>query len=140
MMTDRDRILATFQKKSLDRIVWQPRLEHWYDYNKTIGTLPEKYQDKKLYFEIYDDLDASVRYYKSLLRLRYRKMKVTTKKTSPEATIITESPVGTLTERIHYAEHGTSCHRSEFPIKTVADFEIMKHILADEVVEFDYQL
>ena len=45
-----------------EEVVWQPRLEYWYQANRNRDTLPPEYQDKDL-FEIYDDLDASVRYY-----------------------------------------------------------------------------
>jgi len=60
-MTNRERIIATFKREKIDRIVWQPRIEHWYNVNKLRGTLPEKYKNMEL-IEIYDDLDASIRY------------------------------------------------------------------------------
>ena len=60
-MSFQKRIMATFRKQRIDKIVWQPRLEHWYRVNKVRGTLPEKYKNGDL-FEIYDDLNASVRY------------------------------------------------------------------------------
>jgi len=56
-MNNRDRIIATFKRERIDRIVWQPRVEHWYNVNKLRGTLPEEYKNMKL-IEIYDDLDA----------------------------------------------------------------------------------
>ena len=58
----RERIMATYTKKRANKIVWQPRIEHWYDVRKVKGTLPEKYKNKGV-LEIYDDLSASVRYY-----------------------------------------------------------------------------
>lgn len=60
-MTFQKRIMATFRKERIDKIVWQPRLEYWYRVNKVRGTLPEKYKNRDL-LEIYDDLNASVRY------------------------------------------------------------------------------
>jgi len=58
----RERIMATFKKEKIDKIVWQPRIEHWYNVRKVKGTLPEKYKNKEV-LEIYDDLSASIRYY-----------------------------------------------------------------------------
>jgi hypothetical protein len=62
-LTVLERILATFQGKKTERIVWQPRIDHWYDATKNMGTLPRKYQGKEL-LEIYDDLRASPRTYR----------------------------------------------------------------------------
>ena len=55
-------MLRTFERKKIDKILWQPRLEHWYNVNRIHGTLPERYRDMEL-LEIYDDLSASVRTY-----------------------------------------------------------------------------
>ncbi len=66
-MTDRERILATFRGEPVDRIVWQPRLEHWFGYNQKMGSLPERYREMDL-FELYDDLGCSVRYAGRALR------------------------------------------------------------------------
>ena len=35
----RKRIMATFKKEKIDKIVWQPRIEHWYDVRKVKGNL-----------------------------------------------------------------------------------------------------
>jgi len=55
-------MLRTFERQKIDRILWQPRLEHWYNVNKIHGTLPERYKDMEL-LDVYDDLNASVRAY-----------------------------------------------------------------------------
>jgi len=55
-LTPLERILATFEGRKTDRIAWQPRIDHWYDVNKALGTLPPEYRGKEL-LEIYDDLE-----------------------------------------------------------------------------------
>ncbi len=60
-MTDRERVLATFAGEPIDRVCWQPRLEHWYNYHRKLGSLPERYAGMEL-FDVYDDLGCSVRY------------------------------------------------------------------------------
>jgi len=62
-MTPRERILAVFRREKIDKVVWQPRIDHWHDVNKALGTLPERYEGKEL-LEIYDDLGASPRTYR----------------------------------------------------------------------------
>ena len=70
-MNFRERILKTFKKEKIDKIVWQPRLEHWYNVNKSKNTLPEKYKNLDI-LELYDELNASVRYYNSPLKTKYK--------------------------------------------------------------------
>src|SRR3972149_1770424 len=58
-----ERILAAFEGKRSDKIVWQPRIDHWYEVNRKLGTLPAEYRGKEL-LEIYDDLRPSPRTYR----------------------------------------------------------------------------
>ena len=72
-MTDfSELILRTFEHKSIDRIVWQPRIMYWYHSNRiqslTSETfpaveefVPREYIGKKIK-EIYKDINASIRY------------------------------------------------------------------------------
>ena len=52
-------------------MLWQPRLEHWYNVNKKRGALPSPLQRASL-IEVYDYWRASIRYFGSGLRVRYR--------------------------------------------------------------------
>jgi len=54
--------LKIFEKKAGGKILFQPRIEWWYQWNKTRGTLPEKYKNMSL-LEVFDDLGVSIRYY-----------------------------------------------------------------------------
>jgi len=61
-MTFKQAVLAAFRGEDPKQVVWQPRIENWYDVNKRKGTLPEKYRDMTL-LDIYDDLNCSPRPY-----------------------------------------------------------------------------
>ncbi|GAH20109.1 unnamed protein product, partial [marine sediment metagenome] len=160
-MNFRERTLRTFQKKKIDKIVWQPRIYYWYYGNRlrnkvpdgykdrsTLnslydniqpynGNVPEKYKDKTM-MEIYHDLDASPRYPQEVLGVRifkFKNKKVTTKSRDNEKQrkiiIVHETPLGSLRE---VTKHG---YHTEYPIKTLSDLEIMEYILADTEFEFD---
>lgn len=137
-MTDRERILATFAREPIDRVCWQPRLEHWYYYNKKVGTLPSRYTHMDL-FELYDDLGCSIRYAGRPLVFEYEKCSLRVEDDGKGRTIYYETPIGTLTEVLRYGEEGTSAHRAKFPIETLDDIEVMEYFLADERVRFDYE-
>lgn len=141
--------MATFAKKEVDKIVWQPRIEHWYNVNKVRGTLPEKYRNKEI-LEIYDDLGASVRYYygpsgdiskpKTYLKFNYTKQaKVKEIKDGNDVYVIYDTPIGQLTGKKRLSEWGCSWHYTEFPIKKISDLKILEYVLKNTVVEFDYE-
>jgi len=64
IMTRREMNLRVLERKKVPGVLFQPRIEGWYQYNKTRGTLPSKYQEMDL-LELFDDLDASIRYFNS---------------------------------------------------------------------------
>ncbi len=137
-MTDRERVLRTFAGEPVDRICWQPRLEHWYNYRRKLGTLPERYRDAEL-FEVYDDLGCSVRYAGRPLVFEHQDCSLRSEGDESGRVTYYETPIGTLTEVLHYGEEGTSAHRSRFPIQSLGDIDVMEYFLSDERVRFDDQ-
>jgi len=61
-MTFRELNLRIFRREPVDRVLWQPRIEHWYYTLQNDGTLPERYREMSL-LEVFDDLGCSVRPY-----------------------------------------------------------------------------
>jgi len=142
------KIMATFKKEKVDKIVWQPRIEHWYLVNKVRGTLPEKYKDKDL-MEIYDDLGASVRYYfgpsgdetlpETYIKHSYKNgVNVREIEKNNNIYIIYDTPLGQLKGKRTLGEWGTSWHYTEFPVKNISDLKIMEYVLKNTVVRFDH--
>ena len=41
-MTYKEAVLAVFKGEDPKQIVWQPRIENWYDIHKRRGTLPQE--------------------------------------------------------------------------------------------------
>lgn len=142
-MTPLERILATFEGRKTDKIVWQPRIDHWYDVNKKLGTLPREYKGKEL-LEIYDDIGASPRTYRFFtptikvvqgddveLKMMEDEEKIATAYTTP---------IGKLTEVQTRTVYGASTYRTEYLLKSVRDFRTMIYILERQSFEFDRQL
>jgi hypothetical protein len=114
-MNFRERILNTFKKEKIDKIVWQPRLEHWYNVNKSLGRLSEKYQNMGI-LELYDDLNASVRYYNSPLKTKYKKVEIDINIIEEKTIITYKTPVGDLQQVIFTSEIDLSSHLIEYPL------------------------
>lgn len=139
-MTPRERTLKTFRREKIDRIVYQPRIEHWYDYNKTRGTLPERYRDMDL-MEVYDDLGCSIRpyhYFNDCLVIKDPEdVKVEVEHLSDGYIVLQHTPKGSLRTRIRTSD--LAKHREENPVKTAGDVDALEYIMRNRTVSFDYE-
>ena len=146
-LTNKQRVLNTFAKKKIDRVVFSPRLYYWYLGNKLYlkrnvekylhTEIPERFL-KKSQLEIYASLGASPRYTLETLYLPMIEfninpdadIKVINQKGSKSGETITKykTPLGNLTQKIALGG-GLAGHYTEFPVKTVEDIKIMRYIL-----------
>jgi hypothetical protein len=129
--------LAVFRGQDPGRVLWQPRLEFWYTVNKARGALPAHLQEASLY-DLYDYCHASVRYFTWPLRVRRKNVQMTESWPDEKHRRLTwETPVGVLTETVHYDEWKLSAYNSEYRLKGPQDFPIWEYILRDEEWDWD---
>ncbi|KXA99885.1 hypothetical protein AKJ40_02265 [candidate division MSBL1 archaeon SCGC-AAA259M10] len=157
----REMILKTFGEEDPGGVVWQPRIENWYDVNKAQGDLPERYQNMDL-LEVYDDLDASPRpylipypspedlrgeegwggfcpqYAPPVIKIK-SKGNVEGEIRKEEGEIIErwDTPKGRLTRRWKPPQTSISARVHEYPIKDIEDLDTLEYILEDQQWEFD---
>ena len=164
-LTFRERILRTFERKRIDRVVWQPRIYYWFYGNRLRNKLPEGYTDRELLdnffetirpyrgnvpekyrkmsmLEIYDDLRASPRYPQetlgvSLFRLKVdeRRIKVKSFKGLKPGERVTVWETP-IGKLRRVTRHG---YRTEHPVKTPEDYRVMEFILDNTEFVFDYK-
>lgn len=127
-MTKREVNLKIFEKKAENQVLFQPRIEWWYQYNKMRGTLPSKYQKKSL-IELFDNLNVSIRYFSSGLGLpkavevRYsRKVRVKEVIKGERKLIIYGTSRGELTEELKQSSEG-GWRIVKFLVETPGDIE-----------------
>jgi len=159
MLSFREMSPAIFRGEDPGGVLWQPRLEYWYDVNKKRGTLPEHLKEASL-LDVYDYCHASVRYFTNPLRGRYKNVRATQQR-CPEPFVpgpctcrpgqvpkdqglaegwedvkqlrrTWETPVGTLTEAMRYDEWGLSVYNTEYKLKKPEDFKVPEFMLQDE--------
>lgn len=119
------------------QLLWQPRLDFWYEVNQRRGTLPARFQKASL-MDIYDYCHASVRYFTFPLKLTYRNVEV--RETWVAPTHLRREwhlSGGMLSEEIHYDEWRCSSYFHEYLIKTPADFALYERLLLEESWEWD---
>jgi hypothetical protein len=135
----RNRILSVFQGQDPGGVVWQPRLEFWYNVNEKRGTLPEHLRETDL-LGAYDYCHASVRYFGNGLRVRYRSVSVEEQwESEKQLRRYWSTPIGQLTEVLHYDEWGLSAYNTEYKLKRAEDFRVLEYILQDEEWTWDQE-
>ena len=137
-------MLRTFEQKKIDKIVWQPRLEHWYSVSKAHGRLPKRYRDMQL-LEVYDDLGASIRTYGMFNRTvkvtEGDDVKITTEDHDTYFTTTWRTPLGSLSQVTQRGRTETeiSAYTVEHMVKNIDDLRILEYILRARTVEFDWE-
>lgn len=127
-MTRREVNLKIFEKKAQNQVLFQPRIEWWYQYNKLKGTLPSKYQKKSL-IELFDSLNVSIRYFSyatglpDAVEVRYsRKVRVKEVIKGEKKLIIYSTSRGELTEELKQSSDG-AWRILKFVVETSGDIE-----------------
>ena len=160
MATTRDRLMAVLESKEPQRVVWWPRIRHWYDVNNCANTLPKRYGG--LYLdEVYKDLDATPREvwigglfgggeYAGEIALATREgsdVEVWVKPakglyngTSGDFTVTRYvTPVGEMRQVARRTEEGTSSYPVEHFLKDQESIGVYKYVLEHREYEFDWQ-
>jgi len=147
LQTRRERVLNTFARKKVDRVVFSPRLYYWYYGNrlwrrprsdkKLPGTIP-KHILKRGLLGIFDYLDASPRYvienfYLPIIwpRKKFRYVRVRWSKDRDGSSItVYKTKLGKLYQK------SRSGHLVEYPVKTIRDIKILKYIIKHSKFHF----
>ena len=140
-MTFRERTLAIFAHQPVDNIVYQPRIEHWYNVNKNQGTLPERYKDMSL-LDVYDDLGCSIRsypFFNGCLKCKDDpSVKVESEWRGDICVNRSTTPVGSV--ETHTRCTSLAQHTDKFPVETPEDIRVMEYMLRGRTWEFDNDL
>ena len=132
--------LDVFQGKDPGGILWQPRIDYWYKVNKKRGTLPPHLHDASL-LDVYDYCHASCRYFlwdEAWLHLRQKTVEVTSVLEDEKRKRQTwHTPIGELSQLLHYDEWNISPHIVEYRVKQPEDLKILRYILEDETWHWD---
>jgi len=139
-MTYREINTRIFRREAVDRVLWQPRIEHWYNVNKSQRTLPSRYAGMSL-LEVFDDLGCSVRpYWAFNPAQRYEDSESVSHEETvdgPMNTVTTRTPAGklvTISERTTIAHH-----TKKYPVETPDDMRVMEWILEHRRISFDIE-
>ncbi|MCC6695646.1 MAG: hypothetical protein IT365_08445 [Candidatus Hydrogenedentes bacterium] len=139
-MTSRELNLAIFRREPTGgRILWQPRIEHWYETNRRQGTLPERYREFTM-LQVFDDLGCSVRPYWAFndsMHIEDAEQVTREEREDGNLTYVTEhTPVGKLVTILEKTSQ--SWHTRKFPVVTPDDMKVMEWHLRHRRIWFDH--
>ena len=148
-MNASERTLRILRKQPSDeKIVWAPRLEHWYEVNRFTGSLPTEYRDKSL-IEICDDLGTSPRTYYffegTIKTVQGGDVEIKTVENAEYIASAYSTPRGRLKEVRRksikgLASNAVATYWSEHMAKDIDDFQALTYILEHQSFEFDREL
>jgi hypothetical protein len=165
MAPTRARLQGVLEGKEPQRVVWWPRIKHWYDINNSANTLPERYKGKYLE-EIYKALDATAPTaprqvwmgvvfgggefggYINITTREGSDVDLWTKTTKGLYYVDISgdfiigrytTPVGDMTQVLKRTERGTSTYPVEYYLKDHKSIEVYKYVLQQRSYEFDWQ-
>jgi len=147
----RDLIIRTFERKQIDRVVWQPRIRYWYDGNQVwkapeeaegltlpYPEVPEKYRGKTP-LQVYDLLRASPRYPGEVLDIGVFRTSMDPSSGIEQRIVQKDGKtvriVSTPRGEIRSVSRGG--YPSEFPVKGPKDYPVVEYILEHTRFEFD---
>ena len=148
-MTNREKVLNLMEGKSMDELIWAPRMKLWQDAHERLGTLPEKYRDKSL-IEVEKMLGAvaadsarlswvqrDIEPEGQIMQTTFDSVEVEKNTEGTTETITYKTPIGTVTEahsiNVEAVKKGFPMqkHQSEHLIKEEKDYEIVEYIYND---------
>lgn len=144
-MDHRERIIAVFEGRPVDKVPWNIRHEYWYYVARASGRLPSSYRDMGL-AEVCKDLGASWRCYsgyfvKSAVDVEYdEEVRFLIEKRNGLVKTTIETPVGTLRELSKTDAWGLSSRKLEYPVKNVEEFKALTYMLDSARVKFNREV
>jgi hypothetical protein len=147
MSTTRDRLLSVLERKEPERVVWWPRIKHWYDLHYATDTLPKRYSGMYL-DEVYNELGVIPRevWPGGLIVNEGDDIDVwtTTKrmyKGTPGDYVVTRysTPKGEMRQVLRKTEKGTSTYPVEYFLKDQNSIDVYKYVLENRQYGFNWQ-
>ncbi len=145
-MDHRQLNLNVFERRGVDRVLFQPRLEPWFFWHQKFDSLPEEYAEMTI-AELYEDLGASNRYFSHYTGLaepieihydpavRVRTELVEESGRQKKRTVF-ETPHGELAESRVMTSDGV-WRKVEFAVKTAEDLKALEWLYAHAQAHFN---
>ncbi len=141
-MNFREMNLRIFQGLPVPHVLFQPRFEPWYDWHRIFHNMPARYEGLSLR-DMFDTMGVSMRYmhyYSGIpdpVRLEFSPaVTITRHQENGEATIIYDTPYGSLTEGQKFTQDET-WRTVEFPVKGPQDFRAFLWLIEQYHYRFD---
>lgn len=131
----REEMRKIFRGDPSAKVVWQPRIEHWFHMNRKAGTLPESLAGYET-IDVYRDLQASMRYlpcWSPVKHIHDSSVTEVREVDGDTAVYRCKTPVG----EIRKVERSTaeSCLTEEFFVKNLDDLRVAQYLVESTTFE-----
>ncbi|MCE5258357.1 MAG: hypothetical protein LLG44_04760 [Chloroflexi bacterium] len=127
----REMNLRVFKRQPIPHVLFQPRIEPWYDWHHTVGQMPERYRHLDLR-GLFDDLGVSMRYlhyYTGMpdpVILRYdSEVHIHEQRSAEHIVRAYETPFGELVEELRLTVDKT-WREVDFPVRNPGDLRSLR--------------
>jgi len=129
-MTTRERVMAIFEHRPVDRLPWLANMDHWYNVNKKKGALPERYREWKLW-DIQKDLGSGIWQRCGVTRgVENPTIRRTSTTEDGLLRVVVETPAGTLTEAFRVStDYASTQFRVEWMVKGREDLPAALYLI-----------
>jgi hypothetical protein len=141
-MNYRQHNLAIFQRQPVDQVLFQPRIEPWFDWHRIFNSTPEKYKFEHV-SELFDALDCSMRYVHyytgmpdPVVQHYNSNVRIERQEKDGRAHVCYHTPFGDLTETQHFTIDHT-WRTVSFAVKNRDDLRALKWLYENINFSFD---
>jgi len=130
LMSHKARILATARKQAIDKLPFGARIDVWYNYHSSHGTLPEKYKDWNM-VEILRDQGAGAQIrHMRIWKIEYDNLEVVIQEDPPYQITEWRTPVGSVRlKTVFRPEEGPwVAYEVDYPFKSREDYPVIEYI------------
>ena len=134
--------LAIFQRQPVDQVLFQPRIEPWFDWHRIFNSTPEKYKYAEV-TGLFDALDCSMRYVHyytgmpdPVVQRFSPDVKIERQEKDGHAEVVYQTPFGELTETQHFTVDHT-WRTVGFAVKNQKDLRALQWLYENMEFQFD---
>jgi hypothetical protein len=129
-MSHKARILAAARKRAVDKLPFGARIDVWYNYHSSHGTLPKKYKDYNIVGILRDQGAGTQIRHMRIWRTEYDNLEVITQEAPPYQITEWRTPVGSVRlKTVFKPEEGPwVAYEVDYPFKSETDYPVIEYI------------
>jgi len=130
-MTQRERLLAVFSRRTPDRLPWVVDVTYWLSAQQEMGRLPEKYRGPEGYLRLHEELGmcAYFNYFDGLFRMEHEGVDIDTVEESGRRSTTWRTGKGALRQEETYLPEAYCWGITKYAVETPEDLPVLRSVI-----------